>query len=95
MMRFVYLSFRTVANYFIWTVVRGLVKLLSKPFIQAYFEFEKTMYGVEVQDPRWQQCIRMLGQTMGMAVGAIFVKEKFKSETKDEVSSITHTNYAI
>ena len=52
---------------------------------KTFFNFEKELSGVQVEDPKWQTCLREMESNMGMALSAIFVREKFKDEDKKEV----------
>lgn len=43
--------------------------------------------GITRDKPRWQKCVELTNEEMGMAVGAMFIRENFKKESKDAVSS--------
>ena len=58
---------------------------LPSTITKLFFNLEKALLGVQIEDPRWQQCLRKMESSMGMALGAILVKEKFKDEDKKEV----------
>ena len=53
---------------------------------KAFFAAEKLRTGTEIQDPRWQRCLRKVEATMGMALGALLVKDKISNADKHEVS---------
>ena len=55
---------------------------------KMFFNLERAITGVQIEDPRWQQCLRKMEFSMGMALGAILVREKFKDEDKKEVHNL-------
>ena len=40
---------------------------------------------VSQQRARWQQCIDFVNDKIGMATGALFIREHFKQQSKDKV----------
>lgn len=58
---------------------------LPNKVTDMFFNLEKPMTGAQVEDPRWQRCLRKLESGMGMALGAILIREKFRDEDKKEV----------
>ena len=77
--------YRTLANYFMWTLIKEMQDSLPSSITKLFFELEKALTGAKTEDPRWQRCLRKVESTMGMALGAILVREKFKDEDKKEV----------
>ena len=76
---------RTVANYIMWQVVRYYASALSKPFRNAYLKYKQELYGTKREMPRWQACVISVTDALGMAMGLLFVEQKFTSVTKTSV----------
>ena len=56
---------------------------LSKPFAEAHFTFNnKTLNGQKEQEPRWKRVLSAINETMGMALGEIYVTKAFPPESK-------------
>ena len=51
--------------------------------------------GITRDKPRWQKCVELTNEEMGMAVGAMFIRENFKKESKDTVSSLSKRKYNL
>jgi len=56
---------------------------LSKPFVDAQFEFRsKTLGGQPEQRPRWKRAVAATNGALGEAVGEIYVERYFPAESK-------------
>ncbi len=56
---------------------------LSKPFAEEYFTFnKKTLNGQKEQEPRWKLVLGAMNDTMGMAIGEMYVTKAFPPESK-------------
>ena len=56
---------------------------LSKPFADEYFAFyNKTLNGQKEQEPRWKRVLSAMNETMGMALGELYVAKAFPPESK-------------
>jgi len=78
----------TIAKYFIWRVIKELKDYMPSTITKTFFNYEKAKSGVQVEAPKWQTCLREMEVNMGMALSAIFVREKFKDEDKKEVETM-------
>lgn len=45
-------------------------------------EFQKILLGILSERHRWSQCVEWTNKKLGMAVGALFIKDNFNSESK-------------
>ncbi|HKW39602.1 MAG TPA: M13 family metallopeptidase, partial [Gemmatimonadales bacterium] len=63
--------------YLRWHFTRHLVPWLSSPFVNAGFEFQRALTGVQQQQPRWKRCIQTANAMMGDALGQAYVKQAF------------------
>lgn len=81
-------SRRVLNNYLVWQTVRRLTKFLSKPFREAFKEFQKAIPSfTERREEQWRYCVDGVNDAMGFVVGAMFVREVFQNETRSTVSS--------
>jgi putative endopeptidase len=56
---------------------------LSKPFAEEHFAFNnKTLNGQKQQEPRWKRVLSAMNETMGMALGELYVAKAFPPESK-------------
>jgi putative endopeptidase len=56
---------------------------LSKPFAEENFAFYgKTLNGQKQQEPRWKRVLSAVNDTMGMALGELYVAKAFPPESK-------------
>ncbi len=75
--------------YLRWQVVHSASSNLSKPFVDANFEFfASTLNGQKEQQPRWKRCTRMTDAALGEAVGQDWVKENFPPEAKANMEKL-------
>ena len=64
---------------------------LSKPFAQESFEFyKKTLNGQKEQEPRWKRVLGAVNETMGMALGELYVAKAFPPESKARALELVH-----
>ncbi|XP_051933321.1 endothelin-converting enzyme 2b [Hippocampus zosterae] len=71
-------------NYMIWNLVQKSVSSLDQRFDNAQDKLLKSLYGTKKScTPRWQTCIGNTDDTLGFALGALFVKATFDKRSKD------------
>ncbi|GAV04570.1 hypothetical protein RvY_14837 [Ramazzottius varieornatus] len=81
---------RQLWNYALWRVAMELVPHLSSAYLEARANFHKVLMGVSQQRARWQQCIDFVNEKMGMATGALFIREHFNQQSKDKALEMIH-----
>ncbi len=75
-----YLKFHTISTF---------APYLSSVFEKAHFDFyDKTLTGVQQQEPRWKRVLNAEENAMGEALGQLFVKEYFSEKTKKRYSDM-------
>ncbi|CAG5132973.1 unnamed protein product, partial [Candidula unifasciata] len=77
---------RTLANYLIWRLVSDMVPELSEPYQQVEAQYKHVIQGVQRDSVRWKKCVKFVNEKMGMAVGAMFIKDNFKKESKETLN---------
>jgi putative endopeptidase len=76
--------------YLRWHTVRSKAAYLSKPFVDANFDFySRTLRGVTEQQPRWKKCVAWVDRDLGEALGQEFVRRTFTPETKAKTQRMT------
>nr|XP_061811873.1 endothelin-converting enzyme 2-like isoform X1 [Nerophis lumbriciformis] len=71
-------------NYMMWTLVQKNVASLDQRFENAQDKLLESLYGTKKScTPRWQTCIGNTDDTLGFALGALFVKATFDKHSKD------------
>ncbi|XP_018323598.2 endothelin-converting enzyme homolog isoform X2 [Agrilus planipennis] len=74
-----------INNYLVWQVVRTFTGCLSKAFRDAYKGLRKALIGSEGgEEPQWRYCVTDTNNMLGFAIGAIFVREVFHKDSKEQ-----------
>ncbi|HZY79887.1 MAG TPA: M13 family metallopeptidase [Cyclobacteriaceae bacterium] len=69
--------------YLTGTLLRKSSRYLNHAFVQESFEFNsKYLNGVEALRPRWKRVLATVDNSMGEALGKLYVDEKFPPEAK-------------
>lgn len=83
-----------IANYVMWRVAMSSADFLSNPLRNLQHEFHKVLTGKDARDARWQECVAIVLEHYPHALGALYVREHFKEESKamvlEMVSHIKH-----
>jgi predicted metalloendopeptidase len=73
-------------TYLRWKVVKGSAPLLSKAFVDENFAFQgKYLSGQRELEARWKRCTTMTDNSLGEALGPIYVKKAFGKEAKERM----------
>ncbi|MFN7967600.1 MAG: M13 family metallopeptidase [Acidobacteriota bacterium] len=81
----------TLQAYLRWQAVRSSANTLSKPFVDASFEFYgKTLSGQREQQARWKRCVNATDGALGDILGKIFVERMFPGESKTIALDMIH-----
>ncbi|TFW27636.1 M13 family peptidase [Massilia arenosa] len=79
----------TWKSYFEWQLLRSYAEYLSKPFVDANFDFYgKTLTGVTEQRPRWKRAAADTEGALGEAVGQLYVDKYFPAERKARMEAL-------
>lgn len=63
---------------------------LSSPFVDAQFEFSKTLSGQQIQQPRWQRMVRTTDGKLGDDLGQLYVQKYFTEDAKKRVLDLVN-----
>jgi endothelin-converting enzyme/putative endopeptidase len=76
--------------YLRWHLVNAKARFLSSAFVEADFNFSsKYLRGVTAMQPRWKRCVQLVDNTLGEALGQVFVEKTFTPETKARTLAMT------
>lgn len=69
--KYIYFTFSTLNNYFIWQAVKPLSSYLSKKFRDAAKILRKALFGSEGGEESWRYCV----SDTNNALGIVFQKQ--------------------
>lgn len=76
----------TLKAYLAWNVINDAAAYLSCDFEQQNFEFYgKVLSGKEVMQPRWKRVVTVVNESVGEAVGQMYVEKYFPPEAKEKM----------
>jgi putative endopeptidase len=76
-------------DYYLIHTLNGSAQFLSKPFVDAEFDFNtKTLNGAPQNRPRWKRGVDLVKTSMGEAVGEQYVAKYFPPEAKAEADKL-------
>ncbi|MDR2476112.1 MAG: M13 family metallopeptidase [Bacteroidales bacterium] len=79
-------SLEEIKFYLSWNVLNLASSYLSDEFSDAAFEFYgKTLSGKEVQQERWKRAVDVIDESLGEAVGQIYVEKYFPPAAKEKM----------
>ncbi|XP_014673152.1 PREDICTED: neprilysin-2-like [Priapulus caudatus] len=81
---------RVLTNYAIWFLIMKILPQLPNKYQGPYMEFQKVQNGILAPTIRWKHCVGFVNEAMGLALGALFVRENFPKESKDTALEMIH-----
>jgi len=82
---------RVIVNYAMWKLVKEMIQYMTPPYQKQLANFRKVLLGIPSERNRWNRCVEWTNKHFGMAVGALFIKEKFNHESKRTALEMIHT----
>ncbi|CAD6198779.1 unnamed protein product [Caenorhabditis auriculariae] len=80
---------RKIVNYMQWCwFFKTMLRDLPDPFALTVFKFYKSLNLMNVQKVRWHGCVTRINSLMPMATSAIYVKNHFDHEAKQQVEEM-------
>src|SRR5271166_4849244 len=71
-------------TYLRWKTINSQAPTLTKAFVEEDFQFNgKYMSGQQEMEPRWKRCVKATDQSLGMALGQLYVDKTFGPEGKE------------
>ncbi|XP_071748069.1 uncharacterized protein [Lepeophtheirus salmonis] len=81
---------KIIHNYMIWRTVLELMPHLPPQYESTRAEFRRVLLGVLTGRIRWHKCVDWANKKMGMAVGALFIRDNFNYDSKEIALSMIH-----
>lgn len=79
-------DFNTIKDYLKWKVITSSAPLLSDDLVTEDFNFfDKYLYDIEAQEPRWRRVLNKTSNCLGEAIGQLYVEKFFPAEAKQRV----------
>lgn len=82
---------RIIRNYVLWRMVLSLVSHFIDEYQKERIEFQRILLGIKSERHRWSQCVDWTNKKLGMAVGALFIRDNFNSESKESALEMIHS----
>jgi predicted metalloendopeptidase len=78
-------------TYMRWHLARSAAPSLSSAFVNENFNFySKTLTGTKEMLPRWRRCVNATDQTLGEALGEVYVRRAFPPEAKARMKELVN-----
>ncbi|CAG2165874.1 unnamed protein product [Oppiella nova] len=81
---------KVIHNYVIWRFVKYILPYLDGEYAVVRTEFKKILLGISADRIRWNQCVELVNKKMGMAVGALFIRDNFDPKSKETALEMIH-----
>ena len=76
-------------TYLKWQVLNARAEVLPRAFVDQNFQFYgRTLNGIEEIQPRWKRGVGMVEQSLGEAVGQIYVARHFPAQNKARMEAL-------
>ncbi|XP_046678891.1 neprilysin-1-like isoform X2 [Homalodisca vitripennis] len=82
---------RVIHNYVMWRLVMDIVPHMIDEYQQKHTEFRRIMQGIQSERNRWSQCVDWTNKKLGMAVGALYIRDNFNQDSKEVALAMIHT----
>ena len=78
-------------TYLRWQLFNAAAPTLTKKFVDEDFDFrERTLQGTEQNLPRWKRCVAATDQSLGMALGKIWVHDHFPPQARERADQMVN-----
>jgi putative endopeptidase len=82
-------SLDDLKSYLTWHYVSTYASELSKPFVEANFDFyQRTLTGAKELLPRWKRCTQTVDSRLGDALGRKYVEKAFAGQSKEKTQQL-------
>ncbi|XP_043262154.1 neprilysin-1-like isoform X2 [Colletes gigas] len=82
---------RILHNYILWRLVMSIMPYMIDEYQQKRIEFRRILQGILSERHRSVQCVEWTNKKLGMAVGALFIRDNFNHESKETALEMIHT----
>lgn len=81
---------RVVHNYLLWRLTMSMMTHMIDEYQRERVEFRKILLGIQSERHRWSQCVEWTNKKLGMAVGALFIRDNFNQVSKETALEMIH-----
>ncbi len=78
-------SLDALKTYASWHLLSMSSPWLSKPYVDANFEFRQALSGQKIDQPRWKRCVSATDRALGEALGQRYVEQNFGADGKQRM----------
>jgi putative endopeptidase len=75
-------------GYLRWHLIGHAAPYLSADFTHEQFAFRSRLTGVEQEEPRWKRVLHAVNQTLGFALGKVYVDRHFSAGKKADAGAL-------
>ncbi|MBV9503146.1 MAG: M13 family metallopeptidase [Acidobacteriaceae bacterium] len=84
-------SLDKLKSYLLWHYVSAYAADLSKPFVEANFDFYgRFLTGAKELQPRWKRCVDSTDRSLGEALGQKYVERAFAGQSKQKTQELVN-----
>ena len=73
---------RVQANYVMWRAAAASVSYLSDDIRRRQLKYSTEVSGKAEREARWKECIDITSSSLGISIGALYVRKYFNEEAK-------------
>lgn len=81
-------SIQALRDYVAAQYLTSAASYLSDDFVDAMFDLNKVISGVEVQQPRWKRALSVPNGMLGEALGELYVQKYFPASSKAKMQTL-------
>lgn len=81
-------SEQAIRDYVTSGYLRSAASYLSDDFVNAEFDFDKVVSGVEEMQPRWKRAMSVPNGMLGEAIGQLYVEKYFPQSSKEKMLTL-------
>jgi putative endopeptidase len=86
----------TWRDYLRWQVTAAASPYISSRFVNESFAFRSILTGAKALPPRWKRCMTTTDESLGEALGAVYVEKQFPPEAKTRaLAMVTNLEAAL
>lgn len=80
----------TWKDYYRFYLIRNYANALSSPFVNASFEYTRTLSGQKQLKPRWERIYKVVDRNLGDALGQLYVKKYFTDDARNRMKALVN-----
>lgn len=81
--------------YLRWQLLHSTANSFDNAFVQANFDLDKVLSGVDELQPRWKRCVTLTDGNLGEALGQVYVTKEFSPAAKARMIELVANLQAV